>query len=219
MTVSLFLDSADRAAAEPLMATGLFAGVTTNPTILARAGLGQHDLPTVIGWAVAAGAERVFVQVVGREVQALVDNGRRLRDLGPSVVVKVPASREGCAAGRVLTAEGVEVLLTAVHHPAQALLATAVGASWIAPYVGRADDRGRDGTACALMLHRALAGSGTRVLAASLRTLDQVGRLAAEGVADVTLGVALADALLADELTLVAVEEFEVAHAATAESG
>ena len=63
----LYLDTADRAVAEPLLATGLFAGLTTNPTILARAGLTADDAPAVHRWARAAGAREVFFQSWGED--------------------------------------------------------------------------------------------------------------------------------------------------------
>ena len=56
----LYLDTADRAVAEDLLTTGLFAGVTTNPTILQRSGLGVAAAPDIYTWATAAGAQEVF---------------------------------------------------------------------------------------------------------------------------------------------------------------
>ncbi len=141
----LYIDSADRDQVERLLATGLFAGVTTNPTILRRAGLTVDDVPTVLRWARAAGAGTVFLQAVGPDETALKTHGRQLADLGPDVVVKLPATRDGLAVSRRLTREGVPVLATAVYHASQALVADAAGAGWIAPYVGRMSDLGLDG--------------------------------------------------------------------------
>ena len=94
----LYLDTADRAAAEPLLATGLFAGLTTNPSILAALGMGMPAIPEVYKWAVAAGAGEVFFQAWGPDAAALTERGLRLRELGREVVVKLPASRAGAAA-------------------------------------------------------------------------------------------------------------------------
>ncbi|MBN8883272.1 MAG: hypothetical protein J0H73_13275, partial [Salana multivorans] len=135
----------------------------------------------------------------------------RLRDLGADVVVKLPATTPGLTAARRLTGRGVPVLVTAVYHASQAVLADAAGASGIAPYVGRMDDLGLDGVAQTRMLHEALAasGRGCRVLAASVRTLDQVAELSAAGVGDLTLSVALCDALLDQEHSVAAAARFE----------
>jgi TalC/MipB family fructose-6-phosphate aldolase len=217
--VRLYLDTADRAAAEELLATGLFAGLTTNPTILQRSGLGVADAPAVHAWATAAGAREVFFQAWGEETPTLVARGRELRALGPEVVVKVVASRAGAAACAQLAREGVPTLLTAVYAPAQALVAAAAGATYIAPYLGRLDDAGRDGLAEVTAMQEALAatGSATKILLASLRDVESMVTLARRGVDCFTIGLEVAEALFADELTAAAVAAFEdAARAGTA---
>jgi TalC/MipB family fructose-6-phosphate aldolase len=209
--VALYIDSAERSVVEPLLSTGLFRGIATNPTLLSRAGLRQDDLPEFHRWAVDRGAETVFMQTLGTTPETIVRSGRALRDLGEGIVVKVPATRAGLTAARTLADDQVPVLLTAVYHPAQALVAIAVGAAFIAPYVGRMDDHGRDGVRSALTIQQVVGGTGTRVLVASLRNLDDVAALAAGGVSDFALNPDLAAALLADEFTDAAAAEFEAA--------
>ena len=207
----LTIDSAERAPVTRLLATGLFRGITTNPTILARARLGQRDLDDVYAWSTAAGAELVFLQTIGGSVDALANEGRRLHRLGPEVIVKIPATAAGLTASARLVEEGVTVLITAVYHSSQALLATSVGAAWIAPYVGRMDDNARSGVAETIAAQAILdaAGSSCRILAASLRTVEQVSRLAAAGIADFTLSLAMCETILNDELSAGAAAEFE----------
>ena len=94
--MKLYLDTADRSAAESLLATGLFAGVTTNPTILQRASKGVADLGDIYRWAIAAGAHEVFFQAWGTDAATLIERGQWLRDLGQEVVVKFVATRDGC---------------------------------------------------------------------------------------------------------------------------
>lgn len=208
----LYIDSADRDQVEPLLSTGLFDGVTTNPTILRRAGLTIDDAPEVYRWARDAGAGTVFLQAVGVASEQLEDHGRRLFALGPDVVVKLPATRPGLAASRKLARDGVPVLVTAVYHASQALLADAVGARWVAPYVGRMGDLELDGVAQTADLHTALraSGQGCRVLAASLRDSTQVATLAARGIEDFTLSVALCETLLDDANSVTAARQFEI---------
>ena len=213
----LYIDSADRDQVERLLATGLFAGVTTNPTILYRSGLTVDDVPAVHRWARAAGAGTVFLQAVGPDDAALEAHSRELVALGPDVVVKLPATRNGLAVSRRLTREGVPVLVTAVYHASQALLADAAGAGWVAPYVGRMGDLGLDGVEQTADLHATLlaSGQGCRVLAASLRDTTQVAALAARGVEDFTLSTQLCGQLLDETNSVAAAAQFEVdAHAA-----
>jgi TalC/MipB family fructose-6-phosphate aldolase len=205
----LYVDSADRAKVETLLATGLFAGVTTNPTLLARAGLGQADLPAVYEWATAAGANVVYMQTVGTTVEQILVSGRQLRSIASTVIVKIPATRAGFAATRILSSEGIPVLVTAVYHATQALLADSAGAHSIAPYVGRMTDHGRPGVTETLAMRAILTGSATRILAASLRTTTDVSELAAGGVDDFTISTELLETMLADALTESAAAEFE----------
>jgi TalC/MipB family fructose-6-phosphate aldolase len=216
----LYLDTADRSAAEPLLATGLFAGLTTNPTILDRAGLGVGDIPRVYAWAHEAGAAEIFFQTWGPDTATLVDRGRRLRDLGPDVVVKVAASQEGAAACATLAAEGIPTLLTAVYAPGQAVLAAAAGATYIAPYLGKLEDAGRDGIGIVTAMQEVLAatGSTTRILLASIRDVASVVTLARRGVECFTMATPVAATFFEEQLTDEAISKFDelIASASTA---
>jgi TalC/MipB family fructose-6-phosphate aldolase len=215
--VRLYLDTADRAAAEDLLATGLFAGLTTNPTILQRAGLGVAAAPAIYRWATAAGAREVFFQAWGEDSATLLDRGLALRELGPEVVVKLVASRAGATACAALAARGVPTLLTAVYAPGQALVAAAAGATYIAPYLGRLDDAGRDGLAEVTAMQEVLSAtaSPTKILLASIRDVAGMVALARVGVDCFTMGPAVAESFFDDELTAAAVVTFEDAVRAT----
>lgn len=204
----LYLDSADRAQLAPLLATGLFVGVTTNPTILDRAGLTAADLPELAAWTRDHGSTRFFAQATGATLDEQRAAAAAIAELGDDVVVKVVSTTIGLTVAAELVAAGREVLVTAVYHPTQQLLAEAAGAQYIAPYVGRASANGRDG----IELVRGMAAAGTgsaRILAASLRSVDNVAEVFAAGAHDATLATAVAAAMLGDELTLAAAEEFE----------
>ena len=207
----LYLDTADRAAAEPLLATGLFAGLTTNPTILDRAGLGVDDVPDVYAWARAAGAREVFLQTWGRDTQALVERGRRLHELGDGVVVKVVVSKEGAAACATLAAEGIPTLLTAVYAPGQVMVAAAAGATYVAPYLGKMDDAGLDGIALVTVMQEVLdaTGSTCKILLASVRNVPAMVELARRGVEAFTMATPVAEAFFEDQLTADAIAVFD----------
>ena len=207
----LYLDTADRAAAEDLLRTGLFAGLTTNPTILQRSGLGVADAPEIYEWAVAAGAHEVFFQAWGEDADTLVERGERLRQLGPEVVVKVPASRAGAAASARHAAHDAPTLLTAVYAPGQVLVAAAAGATYIAPYLGRLNDAGRDGIAEVTAMQEVLVATkaSTKILVASIRDVPSMVALARRGIDCFTIGPPVAEAFFAEHLTAAAVAAFE----------
>ncbi|WP_196073427.1 transaldolase family protein [Nakamurella alba] len=209
--MSLYVDSAVRDEVEPLLATGLFRGMTTNPTLLHRAGLTGADLPAVYDWAVAAGSREVFVQAWGADAGAIEASGRKLRELGDATVIKVAATGAGLQAAAKLAADGIPVLVTVVYAVHQAVSAAAAGAQFLAPYVGRMADLGLAGREDTLQMHRILQSSGTgaRVLAASVRSTADLVALAAGGVDAFALPVPVCRALLHDAHTETAAAAFD----------
>jgi TalC/MipB family fructose-6-phosphate aldolase len=205
----LYLDCADRAELAPLLDTGLFGGVTTNPLILQRGGVRLAEVPALVDWLLERGTAEVFVQTTAADADRIVAEGRELRALSDRVVVKIPATTAGLTAARRLADQEVPVLVTAVYHAVQALTALAAGARWIAPYVGRMTEQGRDGHEQVAQMQRILTGSSTGVLAASLRSAEDVRRLALLGVEAVTVGAPVARALLTEPLTEAAVADFD----------
>lgn len=209
--MKLYLDTADRTAAESLLATGLFTGVTTNPTILQRASKGVADLGDIYHWAIAAGAREVFFQAWGTEAATLIERGQWLRDLGQEVVVKFVATREGATACAALAREGVATLLTAIYDPGQVIVAAAAGATYIAPYLGRLNDAGRQGIAEVIAMHEVLVatGSSTKVLLASIRSVPDMVAVARRGVDCFTMAPAVAEQFFTDPTTAEAARTFE----------
>lgn len=116
---------------------------------------------------------------------------------------------------RALRERDVPVLLTAVYDRSQALIASALDVQWIAPYVNRmlVAQRAAFDEVAAMVRILDAEGSGPRVLAASIKSVDQVSGLAEVGVRAFALAPQVAAELLADPLTLAAVDEFEDAMA------
>ncbi len=209
----LYLDSADRSAVCELLDIGIFSGVTTNPTLMERAGLRFEELPAFYAALVEAGADEVFLQAAGTTAAAIEDHGRALAAIGDRVVVKVAATPIGLAASTRLVRSGTPVLVTAVYTVAQAVAASRVPASYIAPYVGRLADSGHDGVAVVTAMQDALRSSSTEVLAASIRGIDVVHALATAGVDTVSVSPDLAAAMLSEPATSADADVFEAAAA------
>ncbi|MFL6044467.1 MAG: transaldolase family protein [Propionibacteriaceae bacterium] len=209
--MKLYVDTAERAPAESLLRTGLFHGVTTNPTILQRAAMGVADLRDIYRWAVEAGAQEVFFQAWGEDAATLIERGQQLRDLGREVVVKFVATRAGATACAALAGRGIPTLLTAIYDAGQAIVAAAAGATYIAPYLGRMTDAGRNGIAEVLAMHEVLVatGSTTKVLLASVRSVPDMVVLARHGVDCFTMAPAVAEQFFTDATTAEAARVFE----------
>ncbi len=214
MTLQLLLDTADVHAWRTWLPSGLFRGVTTNPTLLRRAGqpCSLPGLQALAGQAFELGARELHLQTWGATVEAATACGLALAALDPArVLVKVPLTREGAETARRLVEAGVPVTFTACYEVPQVLIAAALGARYVAPYLGRISDSGRDGHAELEAMQRCLdgLGSSTRLLVASLRRPEDLARLAAAGMGTFTLSPELAAALFASEATAAAAATFE----------
>lgn len=209
----LYLDSADVKALEPLLKTGVFYGITTNPSVLRAANVRPSGFAALADWALGRGAKELYFQAWGENPKALYEWGKILAGISTRVVVKLPATSEGLEAASKLGHEGIHTCITAVYAPFQALLAASVGAAYVAPYLGRMNDAGRDGHGLIAQMAAALrfSGSSTEVLAASVRKAEDVATLAANGVRCVTLSPAVAETLFQEPLTLEAARAFEEA--------
>ncbi len=219
MTLQLLLDTADPAAWQTWLPSGLFRGVTTNPTLLRRAGqpCSLEGLRGLAQQAFDLGARELHLQTWGADVEAATACGLALGAIDPArVLVKVPLTRNGTETARRLIEAGLPVTFTACYEVHQVLIAAALGARYVAPYLGRISDSGRDGHAELIAMQRCLdgLGSSTRLLVASLRRPEDLSRLAAAGLGTFTLGPDLAASLFASEATAAAAAQFELDAAA-----
>jgi transaldolase len=210
----LLLDSADLETWADLWPLGLFQGITTNPTLLRRSGHScqQESLSALVLAAQSIDCGELHLQAWGAKETDLLACGRALLALAPDrVVVKLPLTEAGLRAARVLLAEGERVTLTACYAVPQVVAAAALGATYVAPYLGRISDGGRDGCAEVIAMGRCLRGLGssTRLLVASLRSVAELTRLAAEGIDTFTLSPQLAQQLWHHSATTAAAAQFE----------
>ena len=214
MRLRLFLDSADPEAWSQWLPSGLFHGITTNPTLLKQAGQPccLEHLRELSQRAQDLGCRELHLQAWGGDAASYLACGRQLAALAPGqITVKLPVTRPGAAAAQALIAADVPVTLTACYEVPQVLIAAALGAAYIAPYLGRINDQGRDGEAELVAMQRCLEGLGSsvRLLVASLRQPADLGRLAAAGLSTFTISPALAAGLFANEATAAAALHFD----------
>lgn len=209
----LYVDSADESRVSRLLAAGVVHGVTTNPTILERGGRTVADIPDLHARWVEEGAAEIFFQTWGGDVSAMRRNADTLLALGDRVVIKVPATAPGFAAASALVTDGATVLVTAVYSVAQALACASIGVRYIAPYLGRLRDSGVDGDALIARMQDVCAGSDTDVLAASLRSADDIVRLRLAGVPYFTAAPDVIEEMLFHPVSDSSAAEFDAAMA------
>lgn len=208
----LYLDSADLPALRQCLPHPVVHGVTTNPTLLRRAGITWEALPTLLETLLRLGARQVQAQVRSADVDGMLADAETLLrpfDAG-QLVVKIPATRAGLAAGAALTARGVPVTYTAVYALEQAHFAAQLGAAYAAPYLGRLNDSGVDGLALIGRMQALVAASGApmRLLVASIRSRQAYLDLLALGVGSITIPPALFAELMDHEATIAAERGF-----------
>lgn len=135
--MKLFIDTANLNEIREVHAWGVLAGVTTNPSLIAREG---GDFIATIHQICELVQGPVSAEVVAQDVDGMLREGRLLAKISDHVVVKVPLTTAGIAACRRLSDEGIRVNVTLCFQPAQALYAALAGATYISPFIGRVDD-------------------------------------------------------------------------------
>ena len=205
--MKIFLDTADIGLIKKYNDMGLVDGITTNPSLLAKAGGNPADAMAEISEVIKGD---VSLEVVATDSDAMVEEGRRLRRYGDNVVVKVPMTPDGLAACRRLSSEGIPVNVTLIFSTNQAILAAKAGARYVSPFIGRIDDTGHDG----MQLIEDLVGIfqnysfETQILVASVRHPVHVKDAAMLGADVVTLPPAVLEKMLHHPLTKIGLDNF-----------
>ena len=205
--MKLFIDTADLADIETIAGWGVLAGVTTNPTLLSKV----EGEPDEIYRRVCELVDGpVSAEVVADSRGDMIKEGRRLAAIHPNIVVKLPMSAESLAATSALAVDEIRVNMTLVFAASQALLASAAGAAFVSPFVGRFDDIGHDGLECLREIVDALSSSlyDTEVLAASIRSPHHVIAAAQMGSDIATIPPKVFYQMLQHPLTASGIESF-----------
>ncbi|MBJ3776109.1 fructose-6-phosphate aldolase [Acuticoccus mangrovi] len=189
--MQFFVDTADVSEIKSLAETGMLDGVTTNPSLIMKAGRPMAEVIAEIADIVDG---PVSAEVTATEKDQMIAEGKKLAAIAPNIAVKLPLTWDGLKACRALTGDGHMVNVTLCFSAAQALLAAKAGATFISPFIGRLDDIGLDGMKLIEDI-RAIYDNyedlRTAILAASIRTVNHVQQAAIAGsdVATVPPGV------------------------------
>jgi len=180
--MEFFLDTAEIKEIETGLEWGMVDGVTTNPSLIAKAG--KPYLPTVQAIAKLVPGP-VSGEVLATEYEEILSQGHRLAKLADNVVVKVPLTPDGLRAVAAFKKEGIRTNVTLCFSATQALLAAKAGAAYISPFVGRLDDIAEEGMELIEQIVTIYHNYGyeTKVLVASVRHpihIVQAGMLGAD---------------------------------------
>jgi len=206
--MKFFVDTADINEIKELAETGLLDGVTTNPSLVAKAG---RDFKTIIAEICEVVDGPVSAEVAATDVDGMLREGRELAKIARNVTIKVPMTWDGLKACKALTGEGTMVNVTLCFSANQALLAAKAGATFVSPFIGRLDDIGLDGMELIREI-RAIYDNyqdlSTDILAASIRTVNHVKDAAIIGADVATVPPGILKALVKHPLTDRGLEQF-----------
>lgn len=205
------LDTADLKAIKHCNEFYPLAGVTTNPSIIARQKRDFWEIVKDIRGII--GPDKLFfAQTVQKTAEKIVEEAVMMNEKsGGEFCVKIPICEEGLKATMELKKRGVKVLMTAIFTPAQALIAAKAGADYVAPYVNRLDNILGDGceVVAQIVEQFELYGLPCKVLAASFKNAEQVHKCASAGCQCVTVTDDILKAVITHPMTDAAIAGFD----------
>jgi transaldolase len=205
--MKFFADTAEVKDIRELADMGLLDGVTTNPSLVAKAGRNFKEVVAEICGIVDG---PVSAEVTALDFDGMMREAAELRKIARNVAVKVPLTLEGLKACKALTGDGAMVNVTLCFSANQALLAAKAGATFVSPFIGRLDDIHSDGTELIAEIRQIYDNYGydTEILAASIRTALHVKQVALIGADVATCPPAVIKSLVKHPLTDKGIEMF-----------
>ncbi|MBM3180234.1 MAG: transaldolase [Chloroflexi bacterium] len=203
--MAIYLDSAKLDEARQVRELGWVYGVTTNPSLMAKAGV---EPEVVLKGLAELEFHHVYYQIVSNNLDDMLIEARQVSEIVKSgLILKIAPTQNGF---RFVAKHGNEFpcCVTAIFDPAQALVAREAGARCIAVYVNRATKQLGDGLALVGDLAKVLAGSRTEILAASLKSTKEAVDAFLAGAQHITVPFDLLASLSTHPLSTQIIEQF-----------
>ena len=209
--MKFFIDTANLDQIREANDLGILDGVTTNPSLMAKEGIKGAEAVMKHYETICEMVDGdISAEVISTDVQAIIDEGKKLAAIHPNIVVKVPMIKDGIKAIKWFTDNGIKTNCTLVFSAGQAILAAKAGATYLSPFIGRIDDSGWEG----VQLIRQIAaiysvqGYKTQILAASIRNTNHIIQCAEAGAHVVTSPLEPILGLLKHPLTDIGLAKF-----------
>lgn len=205
--MKFFIDTANVKEIREAASLGVVDGVTTNPSLVAKEG---RDFKQVIAEICSIVDGPISAEAVSLKADEMVAEGVELAKIHKNIVVKLPMTKDGLKATKVLAEKGIKVNMTLVFSPSQALLAAKVGAAYVSPFVGRLDDISHYGMDLVTQIITIFDNYGydTEVIVASVRNPLHVVDAALAGAHIATIPFSVIDQLVKHPLTDIGIEKF-----------
>ncbi|AOC58455.1 MULTISPECIES: fructose-6-phosphate aldolase [Bacillus] len=203
-----FVDTANIADIKEAHELGILAGVTTNPSLVAKEkDVSFHDRLREITDVVSGS---VSAEVISLKAEEMIEEGKELAAIAPNITVKVPMTTDGLKAVKALTDLGIKTNVTLIFSANQALLAARAGATYVSPFLGRLDDIGQNGLDLISEVKTIfdVHGLDTQIIAASIRHPQHVTEAALRGAHIGTMPLKVIKQLTKHPLTDAGIEQF-----------
>ncbi|MAP00203.1 MAG: fructose-6-phosphate aldolase [Rhodobacteraceae bacterium] len=198
--MQFFLDGSDIEKIKKFSDLGLIDGVTTNPSIILKSGKNMIEVISELA-SIVSGS--ISAEVSALDSEKMVEEGIKLSQIAENVTVKLPITWDGLEACNSLSQKGISVNMTLCFSASQALLAAKSGAEYVSPFIGRLDDLNLDGADLIsdIKLIYSNYNFSTKVLAASIRTINHVKQCALLGADVATIPIDIFEKLVKHPLT------------------
>ena len=205
--MKFFLDTANISEIKEILPMGIVAGVTTNPSLIAKE---KQDIKAVIKEIASLTSGPVSAEVISTKFEEMLPEACELAKLGDNVVIKVPITVDGLKTVSALAVEGIKTNVTLIFSANQALLAARAGAAFVSPFLGRLDDISQDGVNLIKDIADifAIHGIATEIIAASIRHPMHVTQAALAGAHIGTVPAKVLVSLLNHPLTDAGIKRF-----------
>lgn len=205
--MKLFIDTANIDEIREINDWGVICGVTTNPSLIAKEG---RDFKQVITEITSIVDGPISAEVISLEAEVMVKEAEELVKIHQNIVIKIPMTKEGLKAVKILSQKCIKTNVTLVFSANQALLAARAGATYVSPFVGRMDDIGNEGMqiiediAAVFDIH----GLDTEIISASIRNPMHVLQSAKAGAHIATVPYKVFEAMVKHPMTDLGIERF-----------
>lgn len=207
--MKLFVDTAMLDEIREAASWGVLDGVTTNPSLAAKAGRSFKENILAIS-EIIGDRGTVSAETVSTDVDGMVEEARLVTSWAPNIIAKIPCTPNGLAATRKCAEEDLPINMTLVFNATQGLMAMKAGATYVSPFIGRIDDMGQDGLEVIAQLANIKQQHGfeTEVLAASIRHPTHVVQCALLGADIATMPFSVLQKIVRHPLTDRGLERF-----------
>ncbi|MDD2927439.1 MAG: fructose-6-phosphate aldolase [Candidatus Omnitrophica bacterium] len=205
--MKIFIDTANVQEIKEAVSLGIIDGVTTNPTLIAKEARPAGELLREICSLVSG---PVSAEVISLDSDGMEEEARALTKIAKNIVVKIPLTKDGIKAVKVLSGEGVKTNVTLCFSANQALLVAKAGAGYVSPFIGRLDDISQPGMDLIRSIKTIYNNYGfkTEIIVASVRNPVHVRDAALIGADIATIPFKVIEQLIKHPLTDIGIQRF-----------